>query len=231
VKRDNESGRVSSGVAADASFRFHKWVWAFAAVLLLIGVAVSLRWFSRTQQLRRTEIKQRRLTANARESQVDSPVISPDGKYLAYSDDGGIRIKLLTTGDIQSIAPPEALLPGGSWTPASWFPDSTRLVANFVQSGSGSIWVISIVGGKPRMLRQQGWAWSVSRDGSTIAFTSPAILDVAWNGMGGNEIWLMGANGNSHADFWRLMRILRIKRSTGCERRTSTGMILWFFSV
>src|SRR5439155_120774 len=49
--------------------------------------------------------------------------------------------------------------------------------------------------------RQHGWAWSVSNDGSTIAFTNPAILDVAWNGMGGNEIWLMGANGEGPRRF------------------------------
>jgi len=201
LKRDSESGRVPSSTLMNGRFKFPRWVWAFAPILLLIGAVVLLRWFSVPQQARRTEIKQRRLTANARESQVDSPVISRDGKYLAFSDDAGIHVKLLATGEVQSIAPPEALLPGGSWTPASWFPDSTRLVANLMQSGSGSIWTISLVGGKPRRLRQKGWAWSVSRDGSTIAFTSPAIPDVAWAGMGGNEIWLMGANGEQPRRF------------------------------
>ena len=124
----------------------------------------------------RPEIRQRRLTANAGDNPVNSPVISPDGRYLAYSDGGGIRVKLVATGEIQTIAPPATPLSGGdSWTPAAWFPESTRLLTNLVQSGKGSIWKLSIIGGRPRMLRDQGWAWSVSRDGSTIAFAMPGI--------------------------------------------------------
>ena len=177
LKRDSESGRVSSAIPANARFRARKWLWAFAGVLLFVGTAIFIRQLSRVQSPPRPEVKQRRLTANPGENPVNFPVISPDGKYLAYSDNAGIRIKLLATGEIQTIASPEALAQGGdSWTPASWFPDATRLVANLIRSASASIWVISIVGGKARLLRQEGVAWSVSRDGSTIAFTMPAIV-------------------------------------------------------
>ena len=46
------------------------------------------------------------------------------------------------------------------------------------------------------MLRQEGMAWSVSRDGSTIALTMPAIVTAP-----STEIWLMGANGEQPRRF------------------------------
>jgi len=193
LKRDSESGRVTSVAGPKARFGLGRWVLVTAGVLLLIGAVVSLRWFSIVQPPPRAEMKQRRLTANPGENPVDYPVISPDGKYLAYSDDAGIRIKLLATGEIQTIASPQTLVAGrDSWTPGAWFPDSTRLLANLIQSGKGSIWTISVLRGSSRLLRTQGRAHSVSRDGSRVVFTTPAILSAS---APMNEIWLMGPNG------------------------------------
>ena len=88
-------------------------------------------------------MKHRRLTANPGENPVDLAVISRDGKYLAYSDDSGIGVKLIATGEIQTISRPQALLRGrDSWFPTAWFPNSSRLVANLIQSGEGSIWTV-----------------------------------------------------------------------------------------
>jgi Tol biopolymer transport system component len=49
-----------------------------------------------------------------------------------------------------------------------------------------SLWVISVLGGAPREIHEGGLAWSVSPDGSLIAFTSTSFA---------SDIWLMGANG------------------------------------
>jgi len=199
LKRDSESGRVSVEVArVKPMSSFAKRMALFAALVLLIGAGVSVWWLVQSHQTApRPEVKQRRLTANAGNNPVNFPVISPDGKYLAYSDNAGIRIKLLATGDIQTIASPEALAHGGDgWIPACWFPDSTRLVANLVRSGAVSIWAVSVVGSKPRMLRQEGFAQSVSHDGSLIAFTMPGSVTSPTT-----EIWLMGANGEQPRRF------------------------------
>ncbi len=48
------------------------------------------------------------------------------------------------------------------------------------------MWVISMLGGAPREIHEGGLAWSVSPDGSLIAFAS-TFLD--------SDIWLMGVNG------------------------------------
>jgi serine/threonine protein kinase len=184
LKRDSESGRGSRVMGTRRRRSLSKYILALAGVLLLIGAAVWLEWFSTRRQSPRVEVKQRRLTANLGENPVDFPVISPDGRYLAYSDNSGIRIKLLATGETQTIPPPKTLVTGrDGWAPAAWFPDSSRLLADLAESGNESIWTISILRGSSRLLRSEGIPQSVSREGSRIAFTI------------GHEIWVMGPNG------------------------------------
>jgi serine/threonine protein kinase len=185
LKRDSESGRTSTTIQRGHSyFGLGRWLLAIMVVAVVGGVLLVLR--SARPQLSRPEIKQRRVTANPADNPIDAPVVSHDGKYLAYSDKEGIRIKLLQTGETQTIPPPAGFNASRDiWAAAAWFPDTTRLIANSTQSGITSIWVISILRGSTRMLRSDGYAWSTSPDGSLIAFTSPKL----------GEIWLMGPNG------------------------------------
>ena len=124
---------------------------------------------------------------------------------------------LLATGETQTIPEPESLK-GRSvdWTIAAWFPDSTRLIANTHSPGSvaplpsrfrfapnseptgstevpvkpaATIWIVSVLGNTPQKLRDEADAFSVSPDGSSIAFgTNPGPL-------GDREIWLMDTKG------------------------------------
>src|SRR5207253_3575036 len=55
------------------------------------------------------EIKLRQLTTNSSENPVIGGAISPDGKYLAYSDTRGLHIKLLDTSETRTVPKPEAL--------------------------------------------------------------------------------------------------------------------------
>jgi Tol biopolymer transport system component len=48
---------------------------------------------------------------------------------------------------------------------------------------------VSVLGGTPRKLRDEAEAWSISRDGSLIAFATN------YSSVGPREIWLMGPNG------------------------------------
>src|SRR5229473_2420242 len=120
--------------------------------------------------------KLRQLTTNPPENSVTSGSLSPDGKYLAYSDAGGIHVKLIETGET-SLIPPPASLNGAAveWRIAQqWFPDSTRFLADshpagqspaFWSSQGSSIWVVSVLGGPPRKLRDDAVADAVSPDG------------------------------------------------------------------
>jgi Tol biopolymer transport system component len=148
----------------------------------------------------KAELKQRQLTSNSFEDPVKNGSISPDGKYLAYSTGKRIYIKLVETGETQVL--PQPTLPESEqvyWELGNWFPDSTRLIANAYPTRTGgasysdegaSVWVVSVLAIAPHKLRDNAFGYSVSRDGSSIAFGTNK------GKFGPREIWLMGPNGN-----------------------------------
>jgi hypothetical protein len=74
------------------------------AVALLSSVAVAIvAW---RHPWRRSEVIERKLTTNSSENSVTSAVVSPDGKYLAYTDSTGIYLKLIRTGEIHAVPLP-----------------------------------------------------------------------------------------------------------------------------
>jgi serine/threonine protein kinase len=182
--------------------RAPKWVMA-GGVVAAVSIASAIFWFGRVRPRSvqsPPELKLRQLTNNSFENRVLTGAISPDGKYLAYSDAKGIRIQLVATGETRIVPQPNAL--NGQevdWEVAGrWFPDSTRFVANAHPAGenqnawssqTSSIWLVSVLGGPPHKLRDNAVAWSVSPDGSLISFgTNKGKL-------GEREIWLMGSGG------------------------------------
>src|SRR5258708_4589559 len=151
------------------------------------------------------EIKLRQLTINSGENPVIGGAISPDGKYLAYTDRRGTYIKLIDTGETRTIPLPEALKDQNvKWDAGFWFPDSTRFLVNLhpateesddFSSVTSSIWAVSVPGGAPAKLRDNAIAWFVSPDGSLVSFgTNKGKL-------GEREIWLMGPNGEQARKF------------------------------
>ena len=75
---------------------------------------------------------------------MTAAAISPDGKYLAYTDSAGLYVRVSRTGETHPISVPPASVIGG----LSWFPDGTRLLATVtgIQPNVDSVWVISILG-------------------------------------------------------------------------------------
>jgi eukaryotic-like serine/threonine-protein kinase len=168
---------------------------------LLIGGAIL--WFAKLQPpsgQSLPEPKLRQLTTNSFENHVLGGAISPDGKYLAYSDTKGIRIQLVATGEARVVPPPEALKGEKvQWEVVGpWFPDNTRFVVNAHPAGerqvdwssrASSIWLVSAAGGPPTKLRDNATAYSVSPDGSLICFGTNK------GKFGDREIWLMESSG------------------------------------
>ncbi len=220
LKRDSESGRslrnalaeVEQGPSykapstehsgAPAKVDWARWHWArlTAAVCLVLPVLGVVLWFAETRPSARPKLKQRQLTSNSFENPVRSGAISPDGKYLAYSDTKRIYLKLIETGETLVVPEPDISKDDKvDWEAGPWFPDSTRFLATSHPSSVGaaapsvvedsSIWVVSILGRAPRKLRDNALLYSVSRDGSLIAFGSNK------GKFGNREIWLMGTNG------------------------------------
>jgi serine/threonine protein kinase len=211
LEKDRE-GRYQSAAESLADLRAMKremepksiarrWKVAAGAVVLLL--AATTFWFARRQSLSTQtppEVKLRQLTANSSENRVLSGKISPDGKYLAYTDGRGIHAKFLETDETSAISQPAELKSNKvEWDVDCWFPDSTRFLVNSHPLGvayfgrsseESSIWVVSLLGEAPRRLRDHAIAYSISPDGSLIAFGTNS------GKFGDREIWLMGTDGD-----------------------------------
>jgi eukaryotic-like serine/threonine-protein kinase len=173
---------------------------AMGAGSIVLVIAISSFWFIRRQSvLPMPELKLRQLTANSPENHVSGGMISPDGKYLAYSDSKGLRLKVIDTGDTRVIPKPKELEGQNfEWKCGAWSPDSSRFLANSIPAGKNigeigdddmTTWSVPVGSEIPQKLRAGAFAWSFSPDGSLIAFGTN-------NGSHGpREIWLMDASG------------------------------------
>lgn len=244
LRRDTDSGRgapVSSDVLgaapSDGTVREHQagtpagvtflprglWSLVLAGVVAVLLLVTATVWFTRRQPGPKPEMRLRQLTTNSSENPVGTGALSPDGKYLAYTDLTGIHIKLIETGETQ-VTPQLENFEGGSrvkWGIACWFPDSTRFLANLNLPGGQlpSIWTVSVMGGIPRKLRDEAEAWAISRDGSLIAFARN------YSRLGPREIWLMGPNGEQE----RKLLDTDENRSIGGAQFSPDGQRLVYF--
>jgi DNA-binding winged helix-turn-helix (wHTH) protein/Tol biopolymer transport system component len=172
-----------------------------AVVAALVGAA----WFLMHRPPKPSaELKQDRLTFNSSENPVKRQAISPDGKYLAYSDPAGIHVKLLATEEDRLIPRPAGIPAGSYWLVFSWFPDGTQLLADaWEPGGRKSTWTVSVLGQSPRKLREDAVGFEVSPDGTHIAFQSGTSSPGPWRPNGAEfgdqirEIWVMGSQGDN----------------------------------
>jgi hypothetical protein len=211
LKRDSDSGRsaglhdssvpqmtaasasgsaaaVSGASAVNPAAKSSKgWLMLAGGCVVLLVAGAGYYWNSRRAPSVAGPLKERQLTRNSTENEVTAGQISPDGKYLVYSDVKGIHLKVIETGEITNVAAPEN---NQQWTVAGWFTDGTHFLANTESAGMPEgIWKFSVIGGAPRELREKGHAWSVSPDGSRIAFSNKVV----WYGYG--DIWIMQVDG------------------------------------
>ncbi len=193
LKRDTETGRISTQapLSTGPGPSTGKWQVAGAALGGLVLAGLVLGWFA-WHQASRSRMAQplatpQRLTSNPTENPVSAVAISPDGKYLAYSDKTGTYLRLMSTGEVHPL-----LSKNTDVQFLGWYPDSTQLLASWSSSPTAKLglWELSILGGKPRQLSDEGWSASVSPDGSQIAY-----LKSGGFGETGQELWLMRADG------------------------------------
>jgi DNA-binding winged helix-turn-helix (wHTH) protein/Tol biopolymer transport system component len=158
------------------------------ACLALI-IIVSLVWAVWRLPSRRTEIIERKLTSNSSENSVNSAAVSPDGKYLAYSDNTGVYLKLIRTGEVHPVPLP----PDFAARVDDWFPDGSRLlISRRDKPGKASLWSISVFGGTPHPLADDAFGGSVSPDGGHIAFRR---VDVPYDVSLVREQWVTRSDG------------------------------------
>jgi len=104
------------------------------AILCLATIVIAvLGWTIRRRPSRGMDIAEHKLTSNSSENAVSSAGISPDGMYLAYSDNTGVYLKQPRTGETHPVPLP----PNFSAHVDDWFPDGAHLlVSRKDQSGN-----------------------------------------------------------------------------------------------
>jgi serine/threonine protein kinase/Tol biopolymer transport system component len=214
LKRDTESGRAAvaaigarpdligdrrKGTALIERRYSKRRALLLGGALVVVAVALSIAWFfTHRPPPPAPQLTEHRLTTNPSENSLTTAAISPNGKYLAYGDQTGMHLKLIQTGETVKIPQPEGPAPqAGNWFPEWWFPDGTKFLVTGFDSGTrASGWVVPVMGGPPRKLRDDADAWTASPDGTLIAFGT----GVSFN-PGFREIWLMGAQGEEARRF------------------------------
>ena len=189
LKRDTESAREPAATSAAIVIGEQRGIWRkviIPAAAVVVALAAAGYFFFHPS--RHTENLERRLTASSWENPVSSAALSPDGRFLVYSDSTGLYQKLIRTGETHSVSLPQNF----SARVDSWFPDGGHVVVTRAEKAAkASLWSIPIFGGSPRKLADDGSKASVSLDGSHIAFLRYA----SESGQINPEVWVMRSDG------------------------------------
>jgi DNA-binding winged helix-turn-helix (wHTH) protein/Tol biopolymer transport system component len=169
------------------STRF-KWANVLIIGITLTVLATGVIWFLARQQTSNHPPTEQRITSNSPEASVKFAVVSPDGKYVAYSDPTGLYLRVIATGETRRWNVAKDFIAN----PSSWFPDSIHLLVTRIEGPTKtlSIWKLSLLGGDPRKLIDNAGAGKVSSDGTRIAFVASLP---SW----GRELWVMSADGSN----------------------------------
>jgi Tol biopolymer transport system component/DNA-binding winged helix-turn-helix (wHTH) protein len=161
-----------------------RWV---AGTLLVVGVCMAVGWLVVRGTPATPALRERRLTANSADLPVYNAAISPNGKFLAYSDPRGVFLRALDTEESHPLSIPEGFRVHG----LSWLPDGAHLLVAAVNGPMErpSLWNVSIWGGPPKKIAERSESGSVSPDGKTIA-----LLRSNW--FSRTDLYLTNAEGN-----------------------------------
>jgi eukaryotic-like serine/threonine-protein kinase len=119
LKRDTQSAKIAavSGTSSVAAaplvpVKSRKWplfagVGALLAVIALLAAGYFAGWFGSAQPYSQAQLKPQKLTANSSDDPVSVTSISPDGKYLLFADLEGLHLRLMATGETQSLPIPD----------------------------------------------------------------------------------------------------------------------------
>ena len=124
-------------------------IFLFVTTMLLVTGATRIGHFARSMMSGSSEATPRvatprQLTANPQETPLISSVISPDGKYLAYTDRTGLYLRQVSTGETHAIPLAKGIEPFVQ----TWLPDGAHVLFSWaeVPNKSPSLWSVSIMG-------------------------------------------------------------------------------------
>jgi serine/threonine protein kinase len=114
LKRDTAWSRGGTAVARAGSISARTgplrwWPRVLISSAALILLVLGLWWLLSNRTQSQKELVQRQLTANSPDNPVLAAAISPDGKFLAYSDANGFHLRLISTGETKQLTLPSGL--------------------------------------------------------------------------------------------------------------------------
>jgi eukaryotic-like serine/threonine-protein kinase len=116
-RRDTQSSKIAavSGMtpAVDQAAKSRRWpvlagAISAAAIIAILAVGYFAGWFTSAKPYSQAELKPQQLTANSSEDPVAVTSISPDGKYLLYADLEAMHLRVIATGETQSLPIPDS---------------------------------------------------------------------------------------------------------------------------
>ena len=179
-----QSGGKAEVLARPGRGHIAGWV---AGTVVLVAVCMVVGWHVGHSSSPTPVLRERRLTANSPDLPVYNAAISPNGKFLAYSDPRGVFLRALDTEESHPLSVPEGFRVHG----LSWMPDGAHLLVTAVNGPMErpSLWNVSIWGGPPRKIADSSESGSVSPDGKTIALLRS-------NRLSQTDLCLTNAEGN-----------------------------------
>ena len=177
--RTNRSAVIAATGRWSARFAW----WGVTGLLVTAG-AVSAGWHAGHRNVRPVQPREMRLTTNSPDAPVEGGTISPDGRMLLYADRIGLHVKDTTSGEIHHVNLPAEF----KVTWASWFPDQSHVLVSAVPNVKErtSLWKLSLLGGAPQKMMDDGEMGRVSPDGKKVAFLRGEYPH--------REIWTMNAD-------------------------------------
>jgi len=92
------------------------------------------------------ELVPTRVTSNSSEAAIQSMALSPDGKYLAYSDPNGVHVRSMQTADSRLLPDTKGMFV------QYWAADATQFFTAKRVGGQMIFYSVSLPGGVPRLL-------------------------------------------------------------------------------
>jgi DNA-binding winged helix-turn-helix (wHTH) protein len=90
-----------------AGLKGRRWLW-FAGIVAVLVMAVVLTRLGDRDPSQQVESR-RQITASSTDDPVFRAALSPDGKYVAYTDSRGVHLQQLNTGETHALPVPEGL--------------------------------------------------------------------------------------------------------------------------
>jgi Tol biopolymer transport system component len=163
------SGESSIVTPAPPAKKTQRWLWPATAVLLLIAAAAG--WWFYSPATPRVEALRFEILENGQyKLQNASPMVSPDGKWVAFSapgTDGISRVWLRALDSLESRPIPGTETPNAFQSPPFWSFDSKSILFsnNTAPFAFGQMMRVDIAGGTPQV----------------VGNTQAGIIGAAWN--------------------------------------------------